>query len=71
MYKKQNRESGYAAFSTYLKPFTDIFNEDQLLIVDGENLITNPNAEFTKIVKFIGLETDHFKFYIPEVKFLR
>lgn len=65
---KDGRESGYAAFSNYLAPFQKAFGEDKLLIIDGENMIKNANYEFTKIIKFIGLSSNHFSFNIPNQK---
>ena len=64
----EGRESGYAAFSMYLRPFIDVFGEDNVLILDGENMIKDPNTEWKKIIKFIGLEEEHFSFNIPDDK---
>jgi|ERR1712130_507877 len=64
----EGRESGYAAFSNYLEPFLEVFGENNILIIDGENLIRNANWEFKRIVDFIGLDSTHFKFNIPDQK---
>lgn len=64
-YYRRQTESGYAAFSSYLKPFQDQFGPERLLIVDGENLIKDANNEFTRIANFINLDSSHFSFNIP------
>ena len=63
-----NRESGYAAFSNYLRPFIKVMGEENVLIVDGENLIKDANFEFDRIVDFMGLSNEHFNFFTPDAK---
>jgi hypothetical protein len=39
-----------------------------MYVGDGENMISNPNYEWSKLMDFLGLQKEHFDFFVPEEK---
>ncbi|CBY34960.1 unnamed protein product [Oikopleura dioica] len=59
---------GFADYANQIKPFVDIVCAENFHLVDGENLVQNPNYEWGKLLDFLEVEKDHFKFYKDEEK---
>jgi len=41
-------------YSEKLKPWIDVFGPSRIHIVDGSNLVKNPDVEYQKIMEFIN-----------------
>ena len=58
----------YGEFVDVIAPFQDVLGKENVLILDGEFAIRNPNEEFGRILDFIGVEKSGFEFEIDEKK---
>jgi len=58
----------YGEFVDVIAPFEDVLGKENVLILDGELAIRNPNEEFGRILDFIGVEKRGFEFEIDEQK---
>ena len=45
-----------------------MFSSENVYVGDGENMISNPNFEWSKLMNFLGLSDFHFNFFVPEEK---
>ena len=59
---------GFADYANQIKPFVAIVGAENFHLVDGENLVQNPDYEWGKLLDFLEVEKDHFKFYKDEEK---
>lgn len=59
---------GFADYANQIKPFVKIVGAENFHLVDGENLVQNPDYEWGKLLDFLEVEKDHFKFYKDEEK---
>ncbi|CAG5105391.1 Oidioi.mRNA.OKI2018_I69.chr1.g2090.t1.cds [Oikopleura dioica] len=60
--------TGFEEYVLGLRPFVDEFGAENVLLLDGENLIANPNEEWSRLLEFLGLEKDSLKFYHDKEK---
>ena len=52
-----------SSYFTQLQPFIQVFGLAQIKFIDGDAIVKNPEAEFTKIEQFFGFENElEFKF---------
>ena len=51
-----------------LIPAGRLFRPENVYVGDGENMISNPNYEWGKLMDFLRLEKDYFQFFVPEEK---
>ena len=58
----------YGEFVDVIAPFEDVLGKENVLILDGELAIRNPNEEFGRILDFIGVEKSGFEFEIDKQK---
>jgi len=65
---ENGHESGFASYAPYLAPYLEVFGPENVYVGDGENMISNPNYEWGKLMDFLGLQKDHFDFFVPEEK---
>ena len=64
--KSEAREK--AEFVDVITPFEEILGKENVLIVDGEFSIRNPNEGFKQILEFIGVDKEALEFEIDEEK---
>ncbi|CAG5113511.1 Oidioi.mRNA.OKI2018_I69.chr2.g7615.t1.cds [Oikopleura dioica] len=68
---ENGHESGFASYAPYLAPYLErgrLFRPENVYVGDGENMISNPNYEWGKLMDFLRIEKDYFKFFVPEEK---
>jgi len=68
MTRRRGAESGYAAYGTYLESYLREFKREEILIVDGENMVRSPNDEWARILSFIEVTQKTFHFEVVEDK---
>ena len=66
VYDLSSTSSGKRKFVWNLK--LKIYRAENVLLLDGENLIANPNEEWSRLLEFLGLEKDSLKFYHDKEK---
>merc|ERR1712210_445875 len=54
---------GFADYANQVKPFVEIFGAENFHLVDGENLVRNPDHEWGMLLDFLEVDKEHFKFY--------
>ena len=65
---KKGEATVYGDYVDVIAPFQEVLGKENVLILDGEFAISNPNEEFARILDFLGVEKSGFEFEIDEQK---